>query len=43
MTKVNEKIAIDHGLKADEYKKICELLNRIPNILPLFENYLELI
>ena len=35
MTKVNEKIAIDHGLKADEYKKICELLNRIPNITEL--------
>ena len=35
MIKVNEKIAIDHGLKADEYKKICELLNRIPNITEL--------
>ena len=35
MTKVNEKIAIDHGLKADEYKKICERLNRIPNITEL--------
>jgi len=23
---VNEKIAIDHGLKSDEYKKICDLL-----------------
>ena len=23
---VNEKIAIDHGLKKDEYKKICDLL-----------------
>ena len=23
---VNEKVAIDHGLKADEYKKICDLL-----------------
>ena len=29
---VNEKVAIDHGLKilADEYKKICDLLKRIP-------------
>ncbi len=35
MIKVNEKIAIDHGLKADEYKKICELLQRIPNITEL--------
>ena len=25
---VNEKIAIDHGLKKDEYVKICELLKR---------------
>jgi len=32
---VNEKIAIDHGLKKDEYKKICELLKRIPNITEL--------
>ena len=23
---VNEKVAIEHGLKADEYKKICKLL-----------------
>ena len=23
---VNEQIAIDHGLKSEEYKKICELL-----------------
>ena len=29
---VNEKVAIDHGLKKDEYDKICELLKRIPNI-----------
>ena len=35
MTKVNEKIAIEHGLKKDEYKKICELLNRTPNITEL--------
>ena len=28
---VNEQIAIDHGLKSDEYKKICQLLKRTPN------------
>ena len=32
---VNEQIAIDHGLKKDEYAKICELLKRIPNITEL--------
>jgi phosphoribosylformylglycinamidine synthase II len=32
---VNEQIAIDHGLKKDEYKKICALLKRIPNITEL--------
>ncbi|WP_440935600.1 phosphoribosylformylglycinamidine synthase subunit PurL [Candidatus Pelagibacter sp.] len=32
---VNEKIAIDHGLKSDEYKKICQLLKRTPNITEL--------
>jgi phosphoribosylformylglycinamidine synthase subunit PurL len=32
---VNEQIAIDHGLKKDEYKKICELLDRTPNITEL--------
>jgi phosphoribosylformylglycinamidine synthase subunit PurL len=32
---VNEQIAIDHGLKKDEYAKICELLDRIPNITEL--------
>jgi phosphoribosylformylglycinamidine synthase II len=32
---VNEKIAIEHGLKADEYKKICDLLKRTPNITEL--------
>ena len=31
----NEKIAIDHGLKADEYKKICDLLKRTPNLTEL--------
>jgi phosphoribosylformylglycinamidine synthase II len=33
--KVNEKIAVDHGLKKDEYKKICDLLKRVPNITEL--------
>ena len=32
---VNEKVAIDHGLKKDEYSKICELLDRTPNITEL--------
>ena len=32
---VNEKAAIEHGLKKDEYKKICDLLKRIPNITEL--------
>ncbi len=32
---VNEKVAIDHGLKADEYKKICDLLKRTPNLTEL--------
>ena len=32
---VNEKIAEDHGLKKDEYIKICDLLKRIPNITEL--------
>ena len=32
---VNEQLAIDHGLKKDEYAKICELLKRIPNLLEL--------
>ena len=32
---VNEKVAIEHGLKKDEYKKICELLKRTPNITEL--------
>ena len=33
--KVNEKVAIEHGLKADEYKKIRDLLKRTPNITEL--------
>ena len=32
---VNEKVAIQHGLKTDEYKKICKLLTRTPNITEL--------
>ena len=32
MAKVNEKIAIEHGLKKEEFKKICDLLKRTPNI-----------
>ncbi len=33
--KVTESVAIDHGLKKEEFKKICELLNRVPNITEL--------
>jgi len=32
---VNEQIAIDHGLKKDEYIKICKLLKRTPNLTEL--------
>ena len=32
---VNEQVAINHGLKKDEYAKICELLKRTPNITEL--------
>jgi phosphoribosylformylglycinamidine synthase len=32
---VNEKIAIEHGLKSEEFNKICELLKRTPNITEL--------
>ena len=32
---VNEKVAVEHGLKADEYKKICEFLKRTPNLTEL--------
>ena len=32
---VNEQVAIEHGLKKDEYAKICELLKRTPNITEL--------
>ncbi len=33
--KVNEQIAIDHGLKKEEFNKICDLLKRIPNLTEL--------
>ena len=32
---VNEQVAVEHGLKKDEYAKICELLKRTPNITEL--------
>ncbi len=32
---VNEQVAIDHGLKKEEFKNICELLKRTPNITEL--------
>ena len=32
---VDEQVAIDHGLKKNEYAKICELLKRTPNITEL--------
>ena len=32
---VNEQIAVDHGLKKEEYKKICNLLKRVPNLTEL--------
>ena len=32
---VTEKIAIDHGLKKNEFKEICNLLKRTPNITEL--------
>ena len=35
MIEVNEKIAIEHGLKKDEYMKLCKLLNRTPNLTEL--------
>ncbi len=33
--KVTESVAIDHGLKKEEFSKICELLKRTPNITEL--------
>ncbi len=35
MTQVTEPVAIDHGLKKDEFSKICKLLKRTPNITEL--------
>ena len=35
MTAINEQIAIDHVLKKDEFKKICDLMKRIPNLTEL--------
>ncbi len=32
---INEQVAVDHGLKKDEYAKICKLLKRTPNITEL--------
>ena len=32
---VNEKVAINHGLKKEEFKKICDLLKRVPNLTEL--------
>ena len=32
---VTEKIAVDHGLKKEEFAKICELLKRVPNMTEL--------
>jgi len=32
---VNQQVALDHGLKKNEYKKICVLLKRVPNITEL--------
>ena len=33
--KVSESVAIEHGLKKEEFVKICELLKRTPNITEL--------
>jgi len=33
--KVSESVAIEHGLKKEEFAKICELLKRTPNITEL--------
>ena len=39
---VNEQVAIDHGLKKDEYAKICEQLKRAPNITAVSYTHLTL-
>tara|TARA_B100000029_G_scaffold137212_2_gene131934 strand:+ start:211 stop:2403 length:2193 start_codon:yes stop_codon:yes gene_type:complete len=33
--KVTEAVAIDHGLKKEEFAKICDLLKRLPNVTEL--------
>ena len=35
MTNATEELAIEHGLKKEEFSKICELLKRVPNITEL--------
>ena len=35
MTTINEQVAIDHGLKKEEFKKICDLMKRTPNLTEL--------
>ena len=35
MTQVTESVAIEHGLKKEEFSKICEMLKRTPNITEL--------
>ncbi len=35
MTKVTEAVAVEHGLKKDEFSMICKLLKRTPNITEL--------
>ena len=35
MNEINEQIAIDHGLKKEEFSKICDLLKRTPNLTEL--------
>ena len=32
---VTQAVAIDHGLKKEEFSKICELLKRTPNLTEL--------
>ena len=32
---VTQTIAIDHGLKKEEFSKICDLLKRTPNLTEL--------
>ena len=35
MTTIIEQVAIDHGLKKEEFKKICDLMKRTPNLTEL--------